>query len=247
LPTRLCRSLDPEVRRPAQNSRKYSARRRVGFSGLDPQCHETNPTTARARTSDSSGSSYENPAANFFRVTRDPKPAMEKTTQVFLGCGWSAHSATSSVRALDAEPVITRCRRSFPRWASARLRGREEIVYDQRADFDIKHPRTRMWSSRTSCGGDRRWDDHPTGCDEAPGPGGMVTSKDNPFFAKSAVNRVWSYFFGRGIIDPVDDIALRIPVESGAARCARERLCRHGFDLRHLMRTIANSRAIRLP
>src|SRR5262249_5777965 len=31
------------------------------------------------------GSSYENPAANFFRVTRDPKPTMEKTTQVFLG------------------------------------------------------------------------------------------------------------------------------------------------------------------
>ena len=32
-----------------------------------------------------SGSSNQNPAANFFRVTRDPKPTMEKTTQVFLG------------------------------------------------------------------------------------------------------------------------------------------------------------------
>ena len=32
-----------------------------------------------------SGSVYENPAANYFRVTRDPKPTMEKTTQVFLG------------------------------------------------------------------------------------------------------------------------------------------------------------------
>ena len=31
------------------------------------------------------GSSYDNPAANFYRVTRDPKPTMEKTTQVFLG------------------------------------------------------------------------------------------------------------------------------------------------------------------
>ena len=31
------------------------------------------------------GSSYDNPAANYFRVTRDPKPTMEKTTQVFLG------------------------------------------------------------------------------------------------------------------------------------------------------------------
>src|SRR5712691_11082906 len=31
------------------------------------------------------GSSYDNPAANYFRVTREAKPAMEKTTQVFLG------------------------------------------------------------------------------------------------------------------------------------------------------------------
>ena len=33
-----------------------------------------------------------------------------------------------------------------------------------------------------------------------------LTSKDNPYFAKSMANRVWSYFFGRGIINPVDDI-----------------------------------------
>ena len=33
-----------------------------------------------------------------------------------------------------------------------------------------------------------------------------MTSKENPFFAKSMANRTWSYFFGRGIIDPVDDI-----------------------------------------
>src|SRR5439155_26355635 len=31
------------------------------------------------------GSSYDNPAANYFRVTREARPAMEKTTQVFLG------------------------------------------------------------------------------------------------------------------------------------------------------------------
>ena len=33
-----------------------------------------------------------------------------------------------------------------------------------------------------------------------------LTSKDNPYFAKAVANRIWSYFFGRGIIDPVDDI-----------------------------------------
>ena len=54
-----------------------------------------------------------------------------------------------------------------------------------------------------------------------------VTAKDNPFFAKSTVNRVWSYFFGRGIIDPVDDIrASNPPSNPAVARCADEGLPR---------------------
>src|SRR5262249_46822837 len=31
-----------------------------------------------------------------------------------------------------------------------------------------------------------------------------MTSPDNPYFARAAVNRVWAYFFGMGLIDPVD-------------------------------------------
>ena len=27
----------------------------------------------------------------------------------------------------------------------------------------------------------------------------------HPYFAEAAVNRMWSYFFGRGLVDPVDD------------------------------------------
>ena len=33
-----------------------------------------------------------------------------------------------------------------------------------------------------------------------------LTSRENPFFARSMTNRIWSYFFHRGIIDPVDDL-----------------------------------------
>lgn len=32
-----------------------------------------------------------------------------------------------------------------------------------------------------------------------------MTAKDNPFFARTAVNRMWAQFFGIGIVDPVDD------------------------------------------
>src|SRR5262245_20623234 len=38
-----------------------------------------------------------------------------------------------------------------------------------------------------------------------------LRSPDNPFFARSFVNRVWGHYFGRGIVDPVDDFALGNP------------------------------------
>ena len=64
-----------------------------------------------------------------------------------------------------------------------------------------------------------------------------VTSKDNPFFAKSTVNRVWSYFFGRGIIDPVDDIRASNPPSNPALLDALTKdFIDHNFDLRQLMR-----------
>ena len=34
---------------------------------------------------------------------------------------------------------------------------------------------------------------------------------DNPYFARAAVNRVWRNFFGRGLIDPEDDLRATNP------------------------------------
>jgi hypothetical protein len=70
-----------------------------------------------------------------------------------------------------------------------------------------------------------------------------LTSKDNPFFAKSIVNRMWSYFVGKGIIDPVDDIRASNPPSNPALLEALTKdFVAHGFDVRYLMRTIVNSR-----
>ena len=80
----------------------------------------------------------------------------------------------------------------------------EQIIFTKFDGGEVKHPKTDMdvapkvpfgTGERTAERSDRRdafvdW----------------MTSKENPFFAKSMANRTWSYFFGRGIIDPVDDI-----------------------------------------
>lgn len=200
------------------------------------------------------GSSYENPAANFYRVTRDPKPTMEKTTQVFLG----------------VRMVCAQCHdHPFERWtqnqyyemaaffSAVGLRPGyevgEEILYDQRQDFDMKHPKDSRvmnpkfivpatWSAEA--GGAVPTGTVPTDQRRRMVYAEWLTAKDNPFFAKSTVNRVWSYFFGRGIIDPVDDIRASNPPANPALLDALAKdFVAHDFDLRYLMRTIANSRA----
>jgi Protein of unknown function (DUF1553) len=70
-----------------------------------------------------------------------------------------------------------------------------------------------------------------------------LTAPENPYFARSLVNRVWSYFPGKGIIDPVDDTRSSNPPSNPELLDALERdFIAHGFDVRLLMRTIARSR-----
>jgi hypothetical protein len=74
-----------------------------------------------------------------------------------------------------------------------------------------------------------------------------LTSKDNPLFARSYANRVWSYFFGRGIIDPVDDIrASNPPVNPELLDALTEDFVASGFNTRHLIRQIVLSRTYQL-
>src|SRR6266700_1692320 len=74
-----------------------------------------------------------------------------------------------------------------------------------------------------------------------------LTSKNNPYFAKSIANRVWSYFFGKGIIEPVDDIrAGNPPSNPELLNALTTYFVENRFDLRKLMRLICQSRTYQL-
>lgn len=38
-----------------------------------------------------------------------------------------------------------------------------------------------------------------------------VISPENPYFARATVNRIWGLLFGRGLVDPVDDLGIHNP------------------------------------
>ena len=150
------------------------------------------------------GSTFENPAANYYRISREPKVVMENMTQVFIGTRFQCNQCHDH---------------PFERWTqrqyyelSAYFAGvgrkagpvkGEEIIYSLATPTDIKHPST----------GETIPAAFPFSSDldkKNPDPrvrlADWLTSSKNPYFAKSIVNRYWSYLHGRGIIDPVDDI-----------------------------------------
>jgi len=193
----------------------------------------------------SRGSTYDDPAANFFRTTRDARPTMEKTTQVFLG----------------VRMVCAQCHdHPFERWTQNQYYQMsaffsavgirpgyeigEEIIYDQRADYEMKHPKDSRVVAPEFLVASATPVKIPSDSRRRDALAEWLVSKENPFFAKAIANRVWSYFFGRGIIDPVDDIrASNPPVNPQLLEALTQDLIDHKFDLQHLMRTIANSRA----
>jgi hypothetical protein len=190
------------------------------------------------------GSTYDEPATNFYRVNDDPKKAMENTTQLFLG----------------VRMVCAQCHdHPFERWtqnqyfqlsaffAAVGMRpgfdSDEQIVYLKRGDAAIKHPKN----------GREVAPEYLLATAGAPPIGSMtdrraelaawLTSAKNPYFAKAIVNRLWSYFFNRGIIEPVDDIRASNPPVNAALLDALEKdFIDSGFDMRHIIRRIVTSR-----
>src|ERR1043165_1833111 len=71
-----------------------------------------------------------------------------------------------------------------------------------------------------------------------------MTAPDNPFFARAIVNRGWGQLMGRGIVDPVDDFRASNPASNEPLLDALSKdFVTHGYDLKHLLRTITASAA----
>ncbi len=74
-----------------------------------------------------------------------------------------------------------------------------------------------------------------------------LRSPDNPYFARSFVNRVWGHYFGVGIVDPVDNFSLANPPSNPRLLDALAKdFIDHKYDIRRLERAVLNSRTYQL-
>ena len=69
-----------------------------------------------------------------------------------------------------------------------------------------------------------------------------LTTRDNPYFAKATVNRLWKSLMGRGLVEPVDDFRSTNPATHPVLlNKLAEDFIEHGYDLRHTLKLIAMS------
>jgi len=134
---------------------------------------------------------------------------------------------------------------SFFSQVSTRQDGRfpntnSKLVQVNLAAGNAVHPRTGQPQPPRFLGGEEP--KLPAGADRREAYARWLTSTKNPFFARGLVNRIWSYFFHRGIIDPVDDIRNTNPPINPALLDALTRdFIEQRFDVRHLIRRITTS------
>jgi len=207
------------------------------------------------------GSSYHTPAVNYYRVLREPGKITEDVCQTFLGTRFNCNKCHDHPFEKWTQNQYYQLGGYFAQVAIKRgTMGKEtirnatgdqmtvtgeEIVYRNYNGGEVTDPKTgRSVKPKVPFGQAREVAD---GMDRRDAVVDWLTAKDNPLFAKSAANRIWSYFFGRGIIDPVDDIRGSNPPSNPALLDAlTEEFVRSGFNVRKLMRTICTSRTYQL-
>ncbi|OYW31490.1 MAG: hypothetical protein B7Z51_05110, partial [Methyloversatilis sp. 12-65-5] len=189
----------------------------------------------------SSGNTLEHPAANYYRIAREPREVMENMTQVFLGTRF----------------VCAQCHdHPFEKWTQTQYFelssyfggvGRKGAGTEAEVIYDLRNPATVMHGG-TGQPAPAKFPFAVSGYEASPADvprlqlAKWLISPENPYFAKSLTNRYWSYLMGRGIIDPVDDIRLSNPPTNPALLDALTAdFVAHGFDTKHLLKTITSS------
>jgi len=97
---------------------------------------------------------------------------------------------------------------------------------------------------------DNETPDWPEHLETSTGPkklAAWITEKDNPYFARNAVNRMWAQFFGRGLIEPLDDISEENPSSQPELHQElADAFVASGFNLKYLTRALVQTRAYQL-
>lgn len=203
-----------------------------------------------------SGSNVENPPAAYWKIIRDPESLMENTTHLFLAVRFNCNKChdhpferwTQDQYYQMAAYFAQVGRKEDPEFRNQKIGGSAvegatplvEVIYDT-GGGEVTHNRTGQVTPPKFpyAHGDVSPDTAP----RREKLSHWIVSRENQYFAKSYVNRLWGYLFGSGIIEPIDDIRAGNPATNPALLDHLTKdFIEHNFDMQHMLRTICKSR-----
>ena len=185
----------------------------------------------------------EGPAA-FYKVLGTPEVMSRSISQVFLGvrieCAQCHHHPSEKWGQDDYFALAG----FFSGVSRKNLPTGAEAIFAT-AGTDLNHPRTKKPVPTKALGAPA-----PTfapGSDRRRVLADWVTAADNPFFSVAAANRVWAHYFGRGLVEPLDDIRATNPASNEPLmRDLAKHLRDSKYDMKAFTRTLLNSRVYQL-
>jgi hypothetical protein len=204
----------------------------------------------------SRGSTYDFPAANYYRANRDPLTRSETTARLFLGVRLQCARCHN-------HPFDRWTQDDYYQWGAWFSQIEYQVVSNSRTDkFDknmfigeqivhvlaggeVTNARTGKTAAPRYLGDNTP--EFPPVADRTAIMADWVTSPRNELFVKSQVNFVWYHLMARGLIEPIDDVRATNPASHPELLDALGKdFVAHKFNLRHLVRTILNSRTCQL-
>lgn len=202
------------------------------------------------------GSTYQHPAANYYRANRDATTRGETTARLFLGTRLQCAKCHN-------HPFDHWTQDDYYRWSSLFSQIDYELGENKRTDEldknefvgeqivliskqdEVRNPTTGDIASPKFLGGPELTAELPQ--DRLESLASWLTDPSNELFAKSQTNFIWYHLMGRGLVDPIDDFRVTNPASNPALLDALSaHFVASGFDLRQLVRTIMNSRTYQL-
>lgn len=192
------------------------------------------------------GSPFQNGPANFFSNGYQEEWT-EATAQTFLGvrlqCAKCHHHPWENISQTDYHSLKAYFARLGKKssWEFG-VQGGEFVIYVNEGG-EVGHPRTGAILKPKPLGADPV--DDPV--DRRRALAKWLSDKSNTVLARNLANRYWAYLMGRGLVMPIDDLRVTNPASNPELLDALAKdLIDHNYDIKHLMRTMMQSRVFQL-
>jgi hypothetical protein len=186
------------------------------------------------------GNSLDNGACNYFVLHKDPSELAETTSVTFLGMSVACAKCHNHPLEKWTQDQYWSLVNMFGRVGMKNGERTGDVTVQSLPSGDVLHIRRGVPMPPAPLDARPLAFDDPR--DRRAVFADWLTSRDNPYFAKALVNRVWRNFLGRGLVEAVDDLrATNPPSNPDLLNALAKDFAGHDYDVKRLIRQIMSS------